>query len=792
MAEQIGLEAVFKTEAFRRGFSQYQSALGDASRATDQASSGMAGAIGSFAKAGTLAFIGLGAAAAGALVGIGAIGVTNAISLESAFAGVIKTTDGLVDSSGELTEVGADLRQGFRDLAKEVPIAVEELLGIGELAGQLGVPKEALLEFTETVAALGVSTNLTTEEAATSLARLGNIYQISSEDMAENTARVGAAIVDLGNNFATTEADILAFGENIAGAGAIAGLTQADVLGIGTALSSVGVEAAAGGTAVQKVLLEMVTAVSEGGSQLENFAKVAGVSTAEFAQAFEDDAAGAFTSFVEGLGVAGDDAIGFLDELGLSDARLTRAFLSLAGAGDLLGDAISTSNDAFEEGTALNEEAAKRYATTESQIEIFKNTMRDVAFSIGDLLLPALNDMLQVARPLIDAFGELAKDIFERVLAPALENVVSLIGRFTSGDMTLANLIPPELMFAILGIQKGFDDLLLFWEENGPFFQQIAEEVFGAIAETFQHIADEVVPFLVEQFQKISQWFVDHGPEIQAAVENIATFFEETLLPAIERAVPIIEAILGGLIDAVLNLADVVINILGGDWEGAWEGAKEFVRNLLEDTIPNILLAFADFVAGFLGTDWQSIVEQWKTNWDLFVTIVAAIVDIIKDKVSDFVQAGSDLIEGLAQGIKDKANEVLKTLKDILEDIVKVAQDIFNFGSPSKVFIDFGEDIMRGFQQGLASLSGLPVAEVRQVSEGVVSAGASAPASMNQTVRPVIDPQLLLAPMMAQEAVSEGNRFEVNMNNQFYDRIDEAVFFARAERVFREILRDAR
>lgn len=52
-------------------------------------------------------------------------------------------------------------------LSKEIPLTVEELSKIGELGGQLGVPLENLQKFVDTVARIGVSTNLSTEEAAT-------------------------------------------------------------------------------------------------------------------------------------------------------------------------------------------------------------------------------------------------------------------------------------------------------------------------------------------------------------------------------------------------------------------------------------------------------------------------------------------------------------------------------------------------------------------------------------------------------------------------------------------------
>ena len=105
------------------------------------------------------------------LVGLGALATKASIDLETAFTGVIKTVDA---TEQELQE----LKQGFETMAKTVPIATTELYGIGEAAGQLGIKKENILGFSDVMAKLGVTTNMSSDQAATALARLANITQM--------------------------------------------------------------------------------------------------------------------------------------------------------------------------------------------------------------------------------------------------------------------------------------------------------------------------------------------------------------------------------------------------------------------------------------------------------------------------------------------------------------------------------------------------------------------------------------------------------------------------------------
>ena len=324
------------------------------------------------------------------LVGAAAAAIKTSIDFESSFAGVRKT---VTATEPELQA----LSDGFRELALEIPANVNELNKIGEAAGQLGIQTPNILGFTETMAALGVTTNLSSEAAATSLARLANITGLQQDEF----DNLGSAIVGLGNNFATTESEIVDFGLRIAGAGELAGLSEGEILGIGTAMSSIGVQAEAGGTAVQKVLNEINQSVATGDEELRVFAEVAGVTAEQFSAAFRDDAAGAFESFVTGLGTQGDKSFTVMEDLGLESERVIRAFLGLANSGDLLSDAMEEGNKSFEENIALMVEAEQRYGTTESRLALLWARVRELGITLGDTLVPAVHSFINVAGPML-------------------------------------------------------------------------------------------------------------------------------------------------------------------------------------------------------------------------------------------------------------------------------------------------------------------------------------------------------------------------------------------------------
>lgn len=322
-------------------------------------------------------------AAIGMVQDVVAGSINAAIEWESAFAGVRKT----VDASEAEFEA---LEGGIRDMSKEIPIAATELAGLAEAAGALGIAKEDILEFTRVTALIGTTTDVSAQDAATSLGQLSNVLGLTADDY----EKFGSTLVDLGNKGASTESQILGIASR-AGAGAkLVGVATDATLGWASAVANLGIEVEAGGSALQTFFLRSAKAVSEGGDKLDVFAETAGMAATEFKTAFEHDATGALQTFLTALGkLSQGDQLKVLDELGFKDVRITRLLLGLAGNVDNLSASLGTANEAWEENGALAAEAAKRFDTTESKLTVLGNRVNDLAITFGDSLLPALVDL---------------------------------------------------------------------------------------------------------------------------------------------------------------------------------------------------------------------------------------------------------------------------------------------------------------------------------------------------------------------------------------------------------------
>lgn len=378
--------------------------------------------------------------AATALAAGGVASAKFAIDFENNFANVKKTVDGTPEQLEKIRQEIIDMTTVGINGHSAIPETTAELTELAAAGGQLGIKTENISKFTETMAMLGTATNLYGEEGAATLAKFANVTKMDQE----NFDRLGSSIVDLGNNFATTESDIANMSMRLAGAGTQIGLSQADILGIATALSSIGIEAEMGGSAFSKAMIAMQMATTNGytqvndvmnktgmslrdlqllsannskdfksladglgytstelnsmissGVQLENFAKITGKTTEEFKNLFDSSPAEAIDAFIKGLqnaDGAGENAISMLQDMGFTEVRLRDSLLRLANSEAGITEAVTRSNTAWNENIALQNEFDAKAETTASQLSVTKNNIVEAARSIGETMLPSIKD----------------------------------------------------------------------------------------------------------------------------------------------------------------------------------------------------------------------------------------------------------------------------------------------------------------------------------------------------------------------------------------------------------------
>lgn len=553
-----------KLEKSERGLAAMQMA---AAREDEARSAKRLAALESVGRGMTM--LGLAAAA-----GLG-LAAKSASDWESAWAGVTKTVDGSADEM-------AALEKELRGLANTLPVTHEEIAAVAEAAGQLGVKRQDIASFTKTMVDLGTSTNLTSDEAASGLAKLGNVMGV----LPAQADRAGAALVALGNDGASTEADILAMSLRIAGAGKTIGMTEAQVLGFASALSSVGIEAEAGGSAISRVMVDISQSVTDGGDKLALFAKVAGKSTSDFARMFQVDAAGAVTAFISGLGDmqrSGQDVFAVLDSLQLAEIRVRDTLLRSAQASGLLAHSVQLGTDAWSENLALVAEASKRYETAESRVAMARNQLNNAAIDVGAVVLPAMAGAAEKVGALASAFSELPAPMRSTVaLLGALAIATTLAGgaamvavpKYQALQETLSQMGPRgqaagRALSGVMGILGGPWGIALAAATIGLGAFATAQANARQAAKEFADTLDKQTGAITEATRKmaVEKFFENFAPEDFAAVSSrVQVSLSEIVDASLE----------GG--DAVKRLDDKLAEFQANAWKT--EGQDDLVGPL--------------------------------------------------------------------------------------------------------------------------------------------------------------------------------------------------------------------
>lgn len=681
--------------------------------------------------------------------------VKSAVDWESAFTGVMKTVDETATTTYD------DLKEDINEIAKTTAASQNEIAAVMEIAGQLGVGADSITGFTKTMVELGDTTNLTAEEAASSIAKFANVTKMSLDD----TDRLGSSLVDLGNNFATTESDIMSMATRLSGAGAQIGLSQGEILGFATALSSVGIEAEMGGSAFSKAMVKMQVAAETGyepvielsektgmslrdlellsanntkdfkaladslgltatemnatikaGTNLEDFAKVANMNTEDFVNLYRNDAPAALQAFIQGLGDVeghGESTIAMLQEMGFTEVRLRDTLTRLAQSGDLVTDAVEKGNQAWNENTAMTEEANKRYETMAAKFSQTKAALTEVAVSVGETLMPFVEKAVNKIQELADKWKALSPAQQEAILkfaaiAAAIGPVLLVVGKVVTAVGTIISVIGTVVSAigaaipVITGIAGAIGSVVI------PAITAIGAPIIAIIAVIGALIATIIA-------------CVKHWDEIKAAAMNAVevmseawTRFKETftkLWNALKENVEKnVEAMKQKWTDFKTNVSQ------------RWNELKTNISNAVQNIANAVSTKFNDMKTKAsekmtaLKDNGLKAFNNMKTGikntvsgiYDTITEGIGKAVDWIKNLASSAWNWGSDMINGFINGIKSAISGIGEVMSDVASTISSYIHfsepDIGPLSDASTYMPDFIDLLVKGLNQGIPKL----------------------------------------------------------------------------------------
>lgn len=594
-----------------------------------------------------------------------------AADFESAFTGVRKTVEG---TDEEL----ASLRDELMKIPLVTASSTEEVMNVAAAAGQLNVPLDAIADFTKTIIMLGDSTNISSDEGATSIARFMNIVGTDLTKGTKPVDRFASSLVALGNQTATDEESILALAMRLASAGHLAGLSVPEILGLSAAMSSVGLTAEAGGTAMSTTMQLISKGVAKGGEDLDKFAAVAGTTAEEFAKTWRENPIDALQQLLVGMSHlsedGGADLLQFMEDVGWSGIRQSDTMRRLAFDYDGVSEAVRIANENFETNeenifgvNAVTKEASKRYEDLDSKVSQFKESVKQLGAAFGEEILP--------------------------ILKPIVEDLTEMIKGFAGlDDKTKKNILAFAGLFAIVGpVISGIGNLMIWTAKlQGAFSKLKGAEAIGGVTQALGGGAA--------------------GGGLLTSLETLAGSITDKVVPALVGSGT---ASLGG-----------ALAFLGISYGGAYAAASAMDKKMYESA------EACEYLATRYHWSEEKVNEfgyTWDENGHLVALASQNMTSIVESEHADLLQD----VDTMKNVWRDKAKEMAKNqTKAITDETPNVQSATYQMvktgiedqvGSTAANMSNYGAEVGNNFASGIRSAIGAVASAASRIASTVAS-----------------------------------------------------------------------
>ena len=408
------------------------------------------------------------------------------------------------------------IEKGVQLIAEASGTSIEDLFGIAEAAGQMGVVgANNIIRFTDAVNKLNVATDLTGADGAKSLIRILTISREGVKDI----SRLSSAVVALGNNYAATESEIVYLQTRISQSTSEFQIASKWTAGLSAGMKQLGINAELGGTAIGRTIRALKKSVDEGGVSFLKLQNLTGKTADELIRIAEERPDQLFELFAEALGEAGnrgESMTRVLTDFNIRGERMNAVLPALAKNWDVVSGAINLSSKAWEENTALAEEADLFFGSFWKQLEQIGRVLVNAAKGMSLHFAPALSKGLTFAKALALVFKDLASSKLFTTFVVGATAVLGL-GAAMSGAVIAINLM--KIAIAGLGVtakiavgSTGIGLLLvaigtiaLNWEETTRIVKKISKGFLDYMFQSFGALGSLLVGVFTLDTEKIKE-----------------------------------------------------------------------------------------------------------------------------------------------------------------------------------------------------------------------------------------------------------------------------------------------
>lgn len=602
---------------------------------------------------------------------LGTASVTTAANFESSMSQVQATMGITKDSMSKVNGQSVNTMDTLSKLAKKM--GAETAFSASECAEALNY-----------LALAGYDTEQMCDTLPTvlNLAATGDIALADASDMVTDAMSALGMGVDeaetmvdqMAKTASTTNTSVAQLGEGILTIGATAKSIKGGTAELNTALGILannGIKGAEGGTHLRNIILSLQSPTDTAAKQME--ALGLSVYDSEGNMRSLNDILGDLNTSMDGMTSAEKSNI-ISKIFNKTDLSSVNALLAnTGGTWDELQQKI------IESGGAAQQMADTQLDNLQGQITILKSALEGLAISFGELLMPAIKQIVGWVQTFVDWLNGLDDGTKKTIvtiglLAAALGPVLIVIGKVISAVGTIMTVVPK--IAGVINIVKGAFAALNTTMLANPITLIIA--AIAALVAAFIYLwnnCDGFRQFWIELWENVKQVAVtawtaikDFFSQVWEAIKMIFS----TVFEVIKTLVTTYFNLYKTIIETIFNVIQTVITTVWEAIKGVFTTVFEVIKTLVTtyfNIYQTIIQTVLTIIQTVVTTVWNTIKTVITTVMTAIQTIFSTVWNAIKTIISNVVSGIKALITGNFEGVKNAIATIMNTIKSTISTI---------------------------------------------------------------------------------------------------------------------------
>ena len=662
----------------------------------------------------------------GAVAGLGTAAVTTAANFESSMSQVQATMGITKDSMSTVDGQSVNTMDTLSKLAKKM--GAETAFSASECAEALNY-----------LALAGYDTQQMCDTLPTvlNLAAAGDIELASASDMVTDAMsalgmgvdEAGTMVDQMAKTASTTNTSVAQLGEGILTIGATAKSVKGGTAELNTALGILannGIKGAEGGTHLRNIILSLQNPTDKAALAMEQLGLQ--VYDSEGNMRSMNDILGDLNSGMDGMTAAEkSNIIGKI----FNKTDLSSVNALLANTGSTWDDLQKSISDS---GGAAGQMADTQLDNLQGQITILKSALEGLAISFGELLMPAIKQIVGWVQKFVEWLNSLDDGTKKTVvtialLAAALGPVLIVVGKVVSAVGTIMTVVPK--IAGVINTVKGAFAALNTTMLANPIVLIVA--AIAALVAAFIYLwnnCDGFRQFWIDLWENIKQAAITAWEAVKSflttaweAIKNTATTIFEALkafFSTIWEGIKLIFSTVAEVIKTIIvtyfnvykTIITTVFNAIKIVVTTVWNAIKTVITtvvtaiqtfittawNTIKTVISTVVNAIRTVVSGAFNAMWTGITTTVGNIVTTIKTGFQTAVSFITGLAKSAVKWGTDIIDGIVKGIKNCIGKV----KDAVSNVAETIKSFLHFSVPDEGPLTDYESWMPDFMSGLA------------------------------------------------------------------------------------------